>query len=113
MVNKIIKDVYICPICQTSYDDTFNAEECMQVCIQERYTTEVLFKQKTKFQCQFCLKDFKVKYKAEICEEEHINKKDKHYYLGLDIISKEILKKASEHPSQRKLFKHKKNKRWK
>jgi len=94
MVEYIEKQIWNCPYCSKEYEDYEKALECSQECADIDYPKEDT---KTIFVCEYCKKTFSDDQEVDECEENHRENRDEFY-------SKIELKKASEHPEQKRLI---------
>ena len=86
--------IWNCPYCNKEYESLDDAMECATECADIEYSSE---DSKTIFICGYCKKKFEDEEEAEGCEENHKERRDEFY-------SKVELKKASEHPAQKRLI---------
>jgi len=100
VVNRIKKTNYECPLCGKKYDDYDDCIDCIENC------TDIETPEKTIVNinvCEICKAEYDEYEEAYNCEEKHKNKQDLQYQTYLDLLEKEKLLIAGEHPKQKKL----------
>ena len=98
MVAHINKEQWQCPQCMEIYDNEIDAQECIERCTE--FEEPRMIGQTREFMCEYCKIHYNSKRKAEKCEQVHEEKEDKHFEAYHEALSRERLKKASEHPAQ-------------
>ena len=100
MVETIFLTLWECPYCKERYEDEDEAEDCAKECVDIESPNKIELDEHF---CDYCDGGYKLHKKAEGCEQKHLEKNDKYVEIYNDRVSKLKLKKASEHPTQKKL----------
>lgn len=94
MVKYEEESFWTCPYCGKEYNNENDANECAEECADIDRPREDT---KTVYVCEFCEKKYDKEEEAKVCEEHHAKNND-------DCYSKEMLRRTSEHPGQKKLL---------